>query len=143
MYELCTSGSVKIDLPEDQKKAKQKIFGLFSTDLGVLGVTLDVDSLHRWFVTIETGDDDEIAASGMIRRVARSAEVERVEAGARETWASGYAENGLWYDALDLLNEAIAGVPDPAGLRVRRAAFLERGGLELAVEHDRSGFEAR
>ena len=31
MYDVCTSGSVKIDLPEDQKKAKQKIFGLFST----------------------------------------------------------------------------------------------------------------
>lgn len=31
MYDVCTTGSVKIDLPEDQKKAKQKIFGLFST----------------------------------------------------------------------------------------------------------------
>lgn len=39
MYEICTSGSVKIDLPEDQKKAKQKIFGLFSTASGALSAT--------------------------------------------------------------------------------------------------------
>ncbi len=31
MYDMCTSGSVKIDFPEDEKKAKQKIFGLFAT----------------------------------------------------------------------------------------------------------------
>ena len=31
MYDMCTSGKVKIDFPEDTKKAKQKIFGLFAT----------------------------------------------------------------------------------------------------------------
>jgi hypothetical protein len=39
MYEVCTSGSVKIDLPEDQKKAKQKIFSLFSTATEAMSAT--------------------------------------------------------------------------------------------------------
>ncbi len=49
MYELCTSGSVKIDLPEDQKKAKQKIFGLFSTASGSLSATEVLQSVVKEF----------------------------------------------------------------------------------------------
>mmetsp|Transcript_5146 Transcript_5146/g.7854 ORF Transcript_5146/g.7854 Transcript_5146/m.7854 type:complete len:469 (-) Transcript_5146:853-2259(-) len=49
MYEVCTSGSVKIDLPEDQKKAKQKIFGLFSTASGPLSATEVLQSVVKEF----------------------------------------------------------------------------------------------
>eukprot|EP00986_Skeletonema_menzelii_P009954 scaffold4654_cov123-Skeletonema_menzelii.AAC.8 len=49
MYDLCTSGSVKIDLPEDQKKAKQKIFGLFSTAAGPLSATEVLQSVVKEF----------------------------------------------------------------------------------------------
>ena len=49
MYEVCTSGSVKIDLPEDQKKAKQKIFGLFSTASGALSATDVLESVVKEF----------------------------------------------------------------------------------------------
>lgn len=49
MYEVCTTGSVKIDLPEDQKKAKQKIFGLFSTASGPLSATEVLESVVKEF----------------------------------------------------------------------------------------------
>ena len=39
MYEMCTSRSVKIDFPEDEKKAKQKIFTIISANKGPMSTT--------------------------------------------------------------------------------------------------------
>jgi hypothetical protein len=42
---------------------------------------------------------------------------------------NAYAEEGLWYDALETISKGIAAAPDNIELRRQRAALLEQVGL--------------
>jgi hypothetical protein len=47
------------------------------------------------------------------------------------------ARQGVWYDAIAQLSEAIAARPRDASLRARRAALLDQVGLAHAASYDR------
>lgn len=117
------------------------VAGIQEIDLAALGIELETGALYHWYVTTngdETGDgDEEITASGAIRRVGRSADLIELESGPRSALASGYAARGLWYDALAILGEAIDHAPDDERLRAHRADLLEQAGLTGAASYDR------
>jgi Flp pilus assembly protein TadD len=49
-----------------------------------------------------------------------------------------YAEEGVWYDAIDALSRAIEKSPNDAALREQRAALLEQVGLQAAANYARA-----
>jgi hypothetical protein len=51
-----------------------------------------------------------------------------------------YAEAGIWYDALDVVSEAIAARPSDA-LLAQRAALLEQVGLREIADRTRAGYQ--
>lgn len=114
--------------------------GIHRLDLASVGTTLKPGIEYRWFVSIipdEEQRSNDIVASGTIQYTTPDADLERrVAASDEREQAAIYAENGLWYDAIDSLSRAIEDNPDDASLRVLRAAMLEQVGLKSVAAYD-------
>ena len=66
------------------------------------------------------------------------AALKRSTAGANElALARVYANDGIWYDAIDSLSRAIQQNPGDASLRADRSSLLEQVGLKDAADYDR------
>ncbi|MFZ4855835.1 MAG: DUF928 domain-containing protein [Desulfuromonadaceae bacterium] len=108
--------------------------GIQSVCLADHGVTLRRDIQYKWFVGLVTDADQrskDILAGGIISLIAPSpALTEKLKEDASGTTAtSAYAEDGLWYDALDSISRMINAAPDRKDLRTQRNALLEQVGL--------------
>jgi hypothetical protein len=94
------------------------------------GIELALDNEYEWVIAIVPNPKErsnDIITVASIRRV----EEPRLEG--RPATASTYAALGLWYDALQSLNEAIERAPDDASLHALRAQLFGQAGLETAV----------
>jgi hypothetical protein len=114
--------------------------GIQRLDLATAGTRLEPGIEYRWFVSITPDEEqrsNDIVASGTIEYTAPDADLERRVAGADEReQAALFAENGMWYDAIDSLSRAIERNPDDASLRALRAAMLEQVGLNSVAAYD-------
>lgn len=114
--------------------------GIQRLDLATAGTRLEPGIEYRWFVSIipdEEQRSNDIVASGTIQYTAPDADLERRVAAADEReQAAIFAENGLWYDAIDALSRAIEHNPDDASLHALRAAMLEQVGLNSVAAYD-------
>jgi hypothetical protein len=131
----------KIDPLLEQVIGIPKSGGVQSLDLATVGTGLEPGIEYRWFVALipdEEQRSSDIVASGTIEYIKPDAALENRIAGADElAMARIYAEDGIWYDAIDALSRAIAQNPGDAGLRAQRAALLEQAGLDAAAAYDR------
>lgn len=108
--------------------------GIHALDLGALGVELEPDKTYRWFVAVvhdpRRRSRDELAEGAIERIESPSATSSTgVESGPRATAelrreSLERAREGLWYDALAILEDAIEHDPSNAGLRADRASLL-------------------
>jgi hypothetical protein len=114
--------------------------GIQQLDLSEAGTRLEPGIEYRWFVSIipdEEQRSNDIVASGTIEYTAPDADLERrIAASDEREQAAIFAENGLWYDAIDSLSHAIENNPDDASLRALRAAMLEQVGLNSVAAYD-------
>jgi len=103
-------------------------------------VRLAMDTDYQWSVTaIQSQNPSEnIVASGMIRRVRGSGGASGVHLRATVDAAVDYARSGLWYDAMQVLSDAIYARPNDAVLRQERSDLLSQVGLTDAAAWDRS-----
>jgi hypothetical protein len=131
----------KIDPLLEQIIGIPRSAGIQSLDLATVGATLKPGIEYRWFVSLtpdEKQRSNDIVASGTIEYTIPDAALKRRITGADEpTLARIYAEDGIWYDALDSLSRAIQQHPDDAGLRAGRAAMLDQVGLKAAADYAR------
>lgn len=115
--------------------------GVQSLDLATAGATLEPGIEYRWFVSLtpdEKQRSSDIVASGTIEYVKPDAALEKQIAGADKlAMARIYAEDGIWYDAVDSLSRAIQQNPGDVSLRAQRAALFEQVGLDDAAQYDR------
>jgi hypothetical protein len=118
-----------------------KSAGIQSLDLAKAGATLKPGVEYRWFVSLtpdEKQRSNDVVASGTIEYVKPDAALASKIASADElTQARIYAEDGIWYDAIDSLSRAIAQNPNDSSLHAQRAAMLEQVGLTSAANYDR------
>ncbi len=94
------------------------------------GVELAHNEEYEWVVALVPNPlerSHDIITGASIRRV----EEPRLEG--RSATASTFAELGLWYDALQSLNDAIERAPDDASLLAQRAQLLDQANLEVAI----------
>jgi hypothetical protein len=108
--------------------------GIQSICLAEHGVKLSKNIQYKWFVALVTDVEQrskDILAGGIISMVNPSPALsEKLKADASGVAAaSAYAEDGLWYDALDTISRMINAAPDRKDLRSQRNALLEQVGL--------------
>jgi hypothetical protein len=104
--------------------------GVQRVRLDDLGIALEPDLEYAWSISLLPHADDHDGArisERYLRRVDASA-----LAGLAPS-ARSYAEQGVWYDALEALSDAIDAAPDDPALRAQRDSLLRQAGLEAAL----------
>jgi hypothetical protein len=103
--------------------------GIQRVRLADLGVSLDPEVDYAWSVSLLAGDDRaaDLVSEGALRRVGADA----LEG--RPPSARAFAEQGLWYDALEALSDALEAVPGDAELGAQRDSLLRQAGLGAAL----------
>jgi hypothetical protein len=110
--------------------------GVQRVELSRFDVKLEPNVAYEWSVSIvrdpERRARDAVAGGSILRRGSDSERTPAPDDAAR------YANEGLWYDALDALWQQLAADPDDAELHAQRAGLLEQVGLGEAASQDRS-----
>jgi hypothetical protein len=111
--------------------------GIQAFDLGQYDVTLKPDVKYRWFLRIALDPSQpskDPVASGTIKYLENDAKLaEKLTASKTDEkrYPFIYAEEGVWYDAIDSISKLIAQEPDNETLQQQRASLLKQVGLEL------------
>jgi uncharacterized protein DUF928 len=113
--------------------------GIHRIKLSRYKVELKPNVLYEWSVAIVADPDNrskDVVAKGVIKRVKMDNLSAETEKGDDLTRAAAYAQAGVWYDALDVISNAIEAHPDDASLREQRASLLKQVGLSEAAALD-------
>jgi len=139
--DVTVTNDKQIDPLLEQVIGIPKSAGIQSLDLASAGVALKPGIEYRWFVSLtpdEKQRSNDIVASGTIKYVKPDTALRHSTAGADElALARVYANDGIWYDAIDSLSRAIQQNPGDASLRADRSSLLEQVGLKDAADYDR------
>ena len=104
------------------------------------GITLEPNVLYRWYIDLVLDMDmpsRDILSGGMIQRVQPTFNISDIATVNSIDAVRFYAEQGLWYDALDVISELIAAAPNDHMFRKQRASLLDQVGLEEVSEWDK------
>jgi hypothetical protein len=97
--------------------------------------------LYQWNVALvpdQKNRSQDVIASGTIQRTDPNAELAAALAAAEgPDKAALYAGRGYWYDALQVITDAINATPKDNTLQSQRARLLESAGLKIAATSDR------
>lgn len=114
--------------------------GIQTISLADFGVRLQKDVQYKWFITLVTDADHrskDILAGGIIKLV------NIPESLSTKLQTSGnlgapyvYAEEGLWYDAIQSISEMIDASPNDVDLRKQRISLLKQVGLDEVAEFE-------
>ena len=132
----------KVAIPVLEKIVQsQEHAGVHNLRLADHGIQLKRGVDYRWSVALipdRRQRSKDIIASGTIQRVPLSQSLQtklaKVSAGKH---VLVYADEGVWYDALDAISTLIRKNPNNKALRKQRAALLEQVGLNEAADFDR------
>lgn len=126
----------------DVKLPKGLPAGIHQISLVDQGLELRVGIDYRWSVAVivdPVNRSRDIVASGTIRRINLTpALASRVKSASPSTEPAVYAENGIWYEALDSASRMIVRSPARHGLRHIRASLLDQVALTEVAAYDRS-----
>ena len=99
---------------------------------------------YSWYVTIIPDAErrtKDIFASGVIEHIDPPLKVAKgLTSKSKKDLAYILAEEGIWYDALDILSHLIESDPDNTLLRELRAEMLDQGNLTEVAEFDRENW---
>lgn len=114
--------------------------GIHAFRLSEHGVRLKAGTSYRFFVAVMLDPDRrsrDVLAEGAVAlaECPQDAQV-RLKEVARARKPFAYAEEGLWYDALQSLSELIEAAPRDTLLRRGRAALLQQVGLHEAAVYE-------
>ncbi|MEK8021821.1 MAG: DUF928 domain-containing protein [Candidatus Parabeggiatoa sp.] len=125
-----------LGLPEGKDAREQ---GFHSVNLADFDLSLEEGVEYEWFVAIvpdpleRTGD---LIASGTIKYIKPDSELARqLKVNDKEAYLS-YLQNGIWYDGLTLLNQAIEKAPEQTNLRRQRSALMRQVKMSKVADFD-------
>jgi hypothetical protein len=114
-------------LPSPQSAGIQRI------NLSQFDVDLAVGKDYRWIVNVVLDPNRpsrDILSAGILRRVeGPKLPADKIEGNDRMLAAAWYAAEGLWYDALEAVGEAVDAAPSDKVYRNVRASLLDQVGL--------------
>ena len=109
--------------------------GFHALRLADHGVKLATGRNYEWIVSLP--ESDAGGSGGILRRVSNPALTASLSQADPAGRLRLLAEQGIWYDAFDLLSRSIARRPSDAELRRGRAELLDQVGLGEAAAWDR------
>lgn len=108
--------------------------GIHAIRLSKFNVTLKPNVVYKWSVAVvmdPANRSQDVYAMGVIKRINPSPEmVAKLAAASDADKAVIYAENSIWYDALQSISDQIDRNPQDQGLRDERADLLSQVGLK-------------
>jgi hypothetical protein len=114
--------------------------GVHRINLADLGITLDPGVTYLWYVSLvpdpQRRSQDRVVG-GAIERLTSEKIAAKVAAATDDERAAVLAREGIWYDAITRLSEAVS-AGSPTALH-ERAELLEQVGLKRAAIADRGG----
>ena len=120
--------------------------GVHAVRLADYGVALESGQTYEWFVALISDEEvrsKDVVSGAAIKRIDTSPQLEARLAGAGpQQWTRIYAEEGLWYDLVDTLSEAIRIAPEDTALRASRANLMEQVSLFSIETYDRQILES-
>ena len=110
--------------------------GIHAIRLSKFNVELKPNVVYQWSVAVivdPTSRSGDIYARGVIKRIDPSPELAaKLAAAADADKPAIYAENGIWYDALQSISDQIDKAPTDQSLRDERASLLDQVKLKGA-----------
>lgn len=116
--------------------------GIQRLRLADYGVKLQPGIEYRWHVSLVNDPaqrSNDIVASGTIQRIEPDAALRAKLAQNKDRLLHVYAEEGIWYDALEAASDFIDAHLSDRQAREQRAAMFDQVGLEAAAKFDRAG----
>jgi hypothetical protein len=109
--------------------------GIYGISLKEYGISLEPGTTYRWFVSIVPDQDrraKDLVAGAMIELASPSEALNAKVHGStdRVKTAYAYAEEGIWYDALMALSDAIDSNPGNVDLQQQRITLLNQVGID-------------
>jgi hypothetical protein len=115
--------------------------GIHHFSLAEQNVRLKPGEEYQWSVSLVWDDrqrSHDVVSQGSLMVIAPSAQLQARLAGLeRGAQARVFAAEGIWYDSVAALSEAIEQRPQDAALRAQRARLFEQAGLKEAAAYDR------
>jgi hypothetical protein len=110
--------------------------GIHAIRLTKFKIELKPNILYRWSIAIVVDPQNrsqDIIANGIIKRINPSPELaEKIGHASDSDKPALYAENGIWYDALQSVSDQIDRAPQDASLRQERVELLKAVGMNGA-----------
>lgn len=110
--------------------------GIQAIDLAKLGIKLKPNVEYQWSVAVINDDDhrsaDNFIAGTVVRTTANTNDLVHCQQHG-QTSAAHYADQGLWYDALQCLNQLVAQNNTPE-YRAQRESLLNQGDLAAVTK---------
>jgi hypothetical protein len=108
--------------------------GIHAIRLTKFNVKLKPNVLYRWSVAVIVDPQNrsqDIIADGVIKRIDPSPDlVSKLSQASEQDKPALYAENGIWYDALQAISDQIDHAPQDASLRQERNDLLKQVGMD-------------
>lgn len=124
---------LQVKLPDARRAGIQRL------RLSDYHVTLSPGIEYEWVIALVVDPESrskDVVASSYIQRVNPSGGLSaRLAAASKADWPSIYAEEGIWYDALEALSDLIEAQPDNASWRADQAALLQQAGVTNAAAY--------
>ena len=115
--------------------------GIHRLALGKQKVSLQPGVAYKWTVALvpdPANRSQDVITSAAIQRIEPSKELTAaLKTAAPADKAATYAQNGVWYDAVEAITAEIDKDPKNAGLRKMRGELLAQGGLKDAAAFDK------
>ena len=115
----------------------KKLAGIQQLDLGDHNISLLPELTYQWSVTLvadEGSRSADVIASGLIEHMEPGEGlISRIERSHGTELVDVYANEGIWYDALETISSMIEESPGDKGLEAIRASLLDQVGLQIVT----------
>lgn len=111
--------------------------GIYRVSLAELGMMLEEGKEYEWNVVLIPDPAQgslNITSTGVVKRVPVEKKLEEMLIEKKSNQYEAYAENGIWYEALDELNQKILANPKNTKLKTERSDLLKQVGLPSVAD---------
>ncbi len=116
--------------------------GISKVSLAEIGVRLEPGVTYEWSIVLVQDPlnrlSDIVTSGTLLRKATDGALDNRLKAADEESKFALYGEAGSWYDAIELISNAITSASADEHWRALRAILLEQVGLPRVAAYDRS-----